>query len=83
MQMTLIYSIQRKDLPKMEHDLNIEIQKRSLWLKANVEISLNIKNMYNDIQQYLKCKKRNQQHLYKWDSNRHCLPYPISGSDNR
>ena len=34
--------IQGKDLQKMEHDLNIEIQKCSLWLKAN-KLSLNIK----------------------------------------
>ena len=40
--MTLIFVIQGRDLLKMEHDLNIEIQKLSLWLKANV-LSLNIK----------------------------------------
>ena len=36
--------IQGKDLPKMEHDINIEIQKLSLWLKAN-KLSLNIKTI--------------------------------------
>ena len=34
--------IRGKDLQKMEHDLNIEIQNISLWLKAN-KLSLNIK----------------------------------------
>ena len=34
--------IRGKDLPKMEHDLNIEIQNISQWLKAN-KLSLNIK----------------------------------------
>ena len=34
--------IRGKGLPKMEHNLNIEIQNISLWLKAN-KLSLNIK----------------------------------------
>ena len=34
--------IEGKDLHKMEYDLNIEIQKLSLWLAAN-KLSLNIK----------------------------------------
>jgi hypothetical protein len=34
--------IQGRDLQNMEHDLNIEIQKLSLWLKANIFL-LNIK----------------------------------------
>ena len=42
MQMTLIFFIRGKYLHKMEHDLNIEIQNISLWLKANI-LSLNIK----------------------------------------
>ena len=42
MQMTLIFFIKGKDLQKMEHDLNVEIQKLSLWLKAS-NLSLTIK----------------------------------------
>ena len=40
--MTLIFCLQWNDLQKLEYDLNIEIQKPTLWLKAN-KLSLNIK----------------------------------------
>ena len=39
---TNVFFIQGKDLQKMEHDLNIKIQKLSLWLKAN-KLSVNVK----------------------------------------
>ena len=43
MPMTLMFFfIQGKDLQEMEHDLNINIQKRSLWFKAN-KLSVNVK----------------------------------------
>ena len=55
--------IQGRDLQNMEHDLNIEIQKRSLWLKANI-FSLNIKKTCTKAFRNIPCVRNRINNIY-------------------